>query len=262
MAEFKLPVQKVKSAQKSPKNLVIFSKPKVGKTELLAQLENCLVLDLEDGSDYVDALKLKANSVEDINAIGKLIMAQTKEDGKPPYDYIAIDTMTALEQFCIPYAEVIYSRTPMGKNWFKKDKNKKLSTASGKVQYGSIINLPNGAGYMYLREAFAKMIGYIKTWAPRIIQVCHVKDILLDKDGAEFSVMDLNLTGNIKRTTAAQSDAIGYLYRKGNQNILSFKTSGDTTAGARPKHLSNAEIIISEMKEDGLVTHWDKVYID
>lgn len=258
MTEIKLPTQKIKATHKSPKNLIIFSKPKVGKTELLAQLDNCLILDLEDGSDFVDALKVKASSVEDINEIGKKLAAMDHK-----YDYVAIDTMTALEQFCIPYGEVIYSRTPMGKNWFKKDaQTKKLSKASGKVMYGSIINLPNGAGYMYLREAFAKMIGYIKTWAPRIIQVCHVKDILLDKDGTEFNVMDLNLTGNIKRTTAAQSDAIGYIYRKGNQNIMTFKTVDDTTCGARPEHLRNAEIVISEMKEDGLVTHWDKVYID
>lgn len=257
MTKIKLPEQPVKAAHKSPKNLIIFSKPKVGKTELLAQLPNCLILDLEDGSDYVDALKIKASSVQDIEDIGKEIIAQGN-----PYDYVAIDTMTALEKLCIPYAEVIYSRTPMGKNWFKKDAKGKLLPQSGKIMYGSIINLPNGAGYMYLREAFAKMISFIKTWAPRIIEVCHVKDILLDKDGSEFSVMDLNLTGNIKRTTAAQSDAIGYLYRKGNQNILSFKTSGDTTAGARPKHLSNAEIVISEMKDNELVTYWDKVYID
>ena len=60
MGEIKLPTQKIKATQQSPKNLIIFAKPKVGKTSLLAELENCLILDLEEGSDYVNAMKLKA----------------------------------------------------------------------------------------------------------------------------------------------------------------------------------------------------------
>lgn len=40
-----LPLKPVKAATQSPKELIIFSKPKVGKTTLLAQLENCLILD-------------------------------------------------------------------------------------------------------------------------------------------------------------------------------------------------------------------------
>jgi hypothetical protein len=53
------------------------------------------------------------------------------------------------------------------------------------------------------------------------------------------------------------------LYRKGNQNILSFKTTDDVGCGARPDHLKNVEIVISEINEEGeITTHWDKVFID
>jgi len=257
MAEVKLPMQKVKAAHKSPKNLIIFSKPKVGKTELLAGLEGCLILDLEKGSDYVDAMKIQANNVEEIKAIGEEI----KKQGNP-YKFVAVDTVTALEAICIPYAEILYSRTPMGKNWFKKAGDGTLDKSSGKRQYGNILNLPNGGGYAYLREAVTKMVEYIKTWAPRVILVGHIKDVLLEKAGGEFTSSDLDLTGKIKRILSSQSDAIGYLYRKGNQNVLSFKTTDEVSCGARPDHLRNQEIVISEMTEEGLVTHWDKVYID
>lgn len=252
-----LPTQKIKAKHKSPKNLIIFSKPKVGKTELIANLPDCLILDLEGGSDYVDALKVKADSVQKIKEIGLAI-----KKAEYPYKYIAVDTITALETICIPYAEILYAKTAMGKNWFKKDKDGKLDKASGKSIYGNIINLPNGAGYSYLRQAVTNIIEYIKTLAPRIILVGHVKDVLLEKSGAEFTSSDLDLTGKIKRIISSQSDAIGYLYRKGNQNILSFKTTDDVSCGARPEHLRNAEIVISEMTENGLVTHWDKIYID
>jgi hypothetical protein len=51
--------------------------------------------------------------------------------------------------------------------------------------------------------------------------------------------------------------------RKGDKNILSFKTQDDISCGARPEHLRNKEIVISETLEDGtIVTHWDEVFID
>ena len=256
-----LPTKISKATHKSPKNIIIFSKPKTGKTSLLAQLPNWLILDLEDGTDYVDCMAVKAKNVKDIQEIGNAI----KEAGNP-YAGVAVDTITALEEICIPYAETLYSRTAMGKNWFKMvdgpDGKPMLADDSGKRIYSSILNMPNGAGYPYLREAFSKMIEYIKTWAPRVILVGHIKDVLLEKNGTEFNALDLDLTGKIKRITSAQSDAIGYLYRKGNQNILSFKTTDEVGCGARPDHLRNAEIVISEMNDGVLETHWNKIYID
>jgi energy-coupling factor transporter ATP-binding protein EcfA2 len=246
--EIILPTSKVPAEQSSPRNLVIFSKPKTGKTTLLSQLDGCLILDLEKGSKYVDAMKVEAKSIEEIKQIGKAII----EAGNP-YKYIAVDTITALEEMCIPYAEQLYMKTPMGKNW----------PTDGKLKYGTIIGLPNGAGYQYLREAFTKAIAYIQTWAPRVILVGHVKDTMLEKDGAEFNSLDLDLTGKLKRITASNSDSIGYLYRKGKKNILSFKTSDDIACGARPKHLSNQEIVLSEIDAEGnITTNWDKIYID
>lgn len=253
-----LPMAKVMSESHSPKNLIIFSKPKVGKTSLLAELEDALLIDLEGGSDYVNAMKIQAKSWQDIKAIG----LEIRKAGNP-YKYIILDTITALETMCVPYAETLYSQKPMGKTWFKKDANNKLSSTSGKAQYGNILNLPNGAGYAYLREAMTKIIDFIKSLAPRIILVGHIKDVLLEKAGGEFTSSDLDLTGKIKRILSSQSDAIGYLYRKGNQNILSFATSDGVACGARPGHLRNAEIVVSELQEDGtLLTHWDKIYID
>ena len=131
MSDIILPMKKVSAETKSPKNLIIFSKPKVGKTSLLSELENCLIIDLEDGTDYVDAIKLKARSIQDIKAIGKAI-----KDADYPYKYVAVDTITALEEMCVPLAEEMYSKSSMGKNWFTE----------GKDKYGTILNMPNGAG--------------------------------------------------------------------------------------------------------------------
>lgn len=257
MSEIVLPTERIAASKQSPKNLIIFSKPKVGKSTILAGLDNCLLLDLEEGSDYVAAMKLQARNVDDIREIGKKI----KEAGHP-YKYIAIDTVTALEEIAIPYAEEIYSKTPMGSSWFKM-KDGKLDPDSGKAKYGNIIGMPNGAGYMWLRQAYEKLVDHIKTWAPHLIQLGHVKDTVLEKNGAEFNSLDLDLTGKLKRIASSKSDAIAYLYRKGNKNILSFKTSDEVSCGARPEHLRNKEIVISELTKEGVVvTHWDEIFID
>ncbi len=245
-----LPTSKVAPESLSPKNLIIFSKPKTGKTSLLAELPDCLILDLEGGSKYRNAMKVEANSFEEIREVGQAI----KEAGNP-YKIIAVDTITALEEMVIPYAEALYSRAPMGKNWF--------NPGGGKEKYGSILGLPEGSGYYWTRQAFTKVIDYIKTWAPYVIFVGHVKDTQLEKAGGTFNSLDLDLTGKLKRITTSNSDAIGYLYRKGNKNVLSFKTNDDIACGARPAHLSNAEIVISEIDENGeYKTYWDKVFID
>lgn len=246
-AKIELPLAPVKATVKSPKELIIFSKPKVGKTTLMSHLPNCLILDFENGSDYVDAMKLKVTDISTLKSIGKAI-----KEADYPYKYIAVDTVTALEEFCIDYAEDLYSKSSMGKNWFTE----------GKPKYGVITNMPQGAGYQWLRTAYNKVLDYVRTLAPRIILVGHVKDTLLEKAGNEFNSMDLDLTGKIKRITASNSDAIGYLYRKGDKNILSFKTTDEISCGARPEHLRNQEIVISELTDKGFTTHWDKVFID
>jgi hypothetical protein len=252
-----LPKQKVKAELLSPSTLIVFSKPKVGKTSLLAELEDALILDIEKGAKYVDSMKIEINSIEHIFEVGKAI-----KDAGNPYKYIVLDTITKLEELCIPYAEKLYSLTAMGKNWFKRDAAGKLTPDSGKAMYRTITNLPNGAGYQYVREAMTKVVEFCKTLAPRIILVGHIKDTLLEKNGVEFTVSDLNLTGKIKNIMTSQADAIGYMYRRGNKNYLSFKTSDEVTCGARPAHLKNKEILISELTDEGFVTYWNEIYID
>ncbi len=252
-----LPLQPVKAKFKSPKNLIIFSKPKTGKTEAISKLEDLLLLDFEGGSDYVDAQKIKVTSINHLFQIAKAV-----KEADFPYKYVAVDTVTALEAMCIGYAEKLYASRPMGKTWLKKDAKGNLAKDSGKKQYGNILNLPNGSGYGYLREAVTSVIKIIEKMAPRIIILGHIKSILLEKKGTEFTSSDLDLTGKIKSILTSQSDAIGYLHRKGNKNILSFKTSDTVACGARPAHLSNAEITLSEKTDEGLITNWDQIYID
>ena len=235
-----LPTKKIKADRVNPKRLIVYSKPKTGKTSAFAGLENNLILDLENGADYVDALKIKINSLQELLDAGKAI----KEAGKP-YTYVTIDTVTALEDMVMPLAIKLYKQTSMGKNY----------------DGDNVLSLPNGAGYLYLRQAFFQVLDFIDTLAPHIILSGHIKDKQVDDKGEMVMAANIDLTGKIKSLICANADAIGYMFRKGNQTILSFKTIGEVTCGARPEHLRNEEIVISEMNDKGeLVIHWDKVY--
>ena len=125
----------------------------------------------------------------------------------------------------------------------------------------NVITLPNGAGYLYIREAFFDVLNYVDTLAEHIILSGHIKDKQVDDKGEMVMAANIDLTGKIKSLICANSDAIGYMFRKGNKVMLNFKTNEETTCGARPEHLRNAEIVISEINDKGdIVTHWDKVY--
>ena len=235
-----LPTAKVKGSRVNPKRIVIYSKPKTGKTTAYAGLDNNLILDLENGADYVDALKVKISNLQELLDAGKAI----KEAGKP-YDYVTIDTVTALEEMIMPLAIKLYRETSMGKNF----------------DGTTVANLPNGAGYLYIRQAFFQVLDFIDTLAPTIILSGHIKDKQVDDKGELVMSANIDLTGKIKSMICAQADAIGYMFRKGNKTILSFKTNDEVTCGARPEHLRNEEIVITEMIDDVLHTTWDKVFL-
>lgn len=141
-----LPLEEIGPESQSPENLIIFSKPKVGKTELVSKLPKCLILDFEKGSKFIKGYKVKIDSVETLKKIGLEIKEYRKAKGVYPYNYVAIDTTTALEEMGALHGETLYSKTIPGKNWFKKEPDGKLAEDSGKRKYGNLEGMPEGAG--------------------------------------------------------------------------------------------------------------------
>ena len=227
-----LPKKKIKVVNNNPRKLILYSQPKMGKTTVLSQLENCLIIDLENGSDFVDALKVKANNLKEFHEIGESIKKENK-----PYKYVAIDTITRLEKWCEDTAKNMYKKTPMGKKFAGE----------------SVLTLPNGAGYLYLRLAFEQWLEYASSLAEHVIYVGHLKNKLIEKKGKEVNAKDLDLTGKIASITSANADAIGYLYRDSENNLkINFQAQDVLIAGSRCEHLKGQDI-----KFD-----WSKIYID
>ena len=83
----------------------------------------------------------------------------------------------------------------------------------------------------------------------------------VDDKGELVMSANIDLTGKIKSLICANADAIGYMFRKGTQTILSFKSNDEVTCGARPDHLRNKEIVIADSTDGDLKISWDEVYI-
>ena len=241
-----LPKEKVKAKVENPRFLIIFGKPKAGKTTLASKLDNNLIIDLEGGSEFLEALAVQARSVKDLGEIANAIREEIKSTGKKPYKYITLDNASRLEEICLSYAATLYRQTPMGKNY----------------QGNDVRTLPNGSGYMYLQQAVRKVIDMFRDLCDNFILIGHLKDKMINKEGEELSEMSLDLVGKLANIICGEADAVGYVYRKKNETHISFEGGDNSVREARAPHLRGQKIVIAESNENNeITTHWDKIYL-
>ena len=247
-----------KATLTSPRKLFIYANYKVGKTELITGLKDYVSIDLEKSSSFYDGNFVdvrgyaESKGITPLSALNEtygLLKAEVEKRGSK-IPYIAIDTATALEDIAKEYAAIQYKKTPLGSKWTGTD----------------VTTLAHGAGYALLASAYQKLYDTFLVYADRLILLGHLKNSSITKDGKELSATDINLTGKLKHIICADSDAIGYLYRKeAGKNFISFKKMSDTdiVTGTRCAHLDGKEFLISEKTEDGSIkTYWENIYID
>jgi len=241
-----LPTTKVPASSTNPQYLILYGLPKAGKTSAVAQLENNLIVDLEGGSRFIDALAVQARTINDLGEIAQAIRAKNTEVGHNFYKRITIDNATRLEDICMSYACTLYRQTELGKNWKGTD----------------VTTLARGAGYKYLRDAVKKVIDMFRDLCDEFILIGHVKDSITDKDGEEVNAKEIDLVGKLGKIVSGMADAVGYVYRKDNETHISFKSGGDgTVMEARAKHIAGKDIVIATGNEDGsITTYWDRIY--
>lgn len=262
-----LPTQKSNVINENPSFVVIYGRPKCGKSTWISAINNNLILDLEDGYRSLSVLKIQARTYDDFVEIRKLIIEKgiadkcTKENGKKPYDFITIDNATRLEDYLASRAAELYRSTPMGAKWgLLKDEHGVPIIKNGKVLIdpkANVLTLPNGLGYTFIRTAVKDVIDMFKPLCHTLILVAHVKDKLVSKNGKEMSTMSIDLTGKLSDIIAGQADAVGYMYREGNKTILSFKGGEDILREARPLHLRNKDFAVIESDDNGNITKID-----
>ena len=233
-----LPTEKSIPKVNNPKLLILFGRPKAGKSTLMAALDNNLIIDLENGYQALSALVVQARSIKDFAEIANALREKIKELGRYPYKYITIDNATRLEEMCLSYAAQLYKATPQGKSWQGTD----------------IRTLPQGSGYMYLRQAVRKVVDMFRDLCDSLILIAHVKEKMINKEGEEQSEMSIDLTGKLGDILCGEADAIGYVYRKKNETHVSFEGGENTIREARADHLRGKNIIVATSDENNKIT--------
>lgn len=240
-----LPQSRLAATRINPRISLFYGLPKVGKTTEVAKLEECLILDAERGAEALDVMRVPVNSISGptvhnqdgslaftsidsvFNEIMKIGIAEFEKTGKkpkPPYKYLAMDTLDKLEDFCEVTATEKYKASVIGQKFEGK----------------SVIELPQGAGYYHLRNEVLGYVDKLASICEHLILVSHIKEKLLNKGGIEVSVRDISLTGKLGSMVAAKADVIGYMYREpGKEGVqVSFETTENGVMGARFRRLA------------------------
>jgi len=248
--DIQLPTVKTGIEKINPTTLAIFGLPKCGKTTALATLEDCLIIDTEDGSSYVEALKVKVP--EDLGPVAKFewlrkVARKLKEEKK--YKYVAIDTLTMLDEWSEWVGTYKYMNSVQGAS-FNRQKSLSGQPIKGGTMlkptdaaYESVNTIPEGYGYRWSREAimdlFTELAG---TGTVCTIFVCHVAEKMISKGNQDsVRVRDLALTGKVKDIISRKVDAVGYVYNEDGKIMISFKGNEDRAGGIRSAHIRGYE---------------------
>ena len=235
----------------------------------MASLDNNLIIDLEDGYRALDVMAVNAKNANDIFEIRNLIQQKNQENGgKPFYRFITIDNASRLEEMAVVYAAALYRKTQMGANFgYKKDKiGNILKDANGNKVIDTradVRQLPNGAGYLYMRNAVKEMVNMFKPLCDTLILVCHVKDKQIKKNDEETTEMAVDMAGKTGDIICGEADAIGYISRQGNKTLISFVGGGDAIRGSRPLHLREKVFQVAESDDKGNIkVDMSQIFLD
>ena len=265
--EIILPTERRKAQNYNPRLLILFGFPKSGKSSAVASLDNNLIIDLEDGYRALDVMAVNANNIQDIFAIKAALQKKIVENnGKLPYKFITIDNATRLEEMALSYAAVLYRKSSVGVNWgMLRDANGAILKKDGKAipdPKADVRTLPNGAGYLYLRQALKETINMFKPLCETLILVCHVKDKQIQMNNVESTELVVDLAGKLGDIICGEADAVGFVYREGNKTIISFEGGDGHIREARPLHLRGKKFVVGESDENNnLKMNLGKIFI-
>ena len=156
-----LPTKTVKPTKDAPDIMLLISPPKTGKTEAAAALtrlcESAILLDCEprEGSKYTEARKLVIDSLIQLKEVCDAI-----EQAGKPYQYVVIDSITAIQDWMIDYCIEKCKKT--NDPDYLKTKN--------------LFRMNRGKGWVMLREEFGRLLNRLARLGQHVIFIGHVKD--------------------------------------------------------------------------------------
>jgi hypothetical protein len=238
MEELKLPDEVTKATLLPPRDLVIISIPKAGKSVILGRFteeRNAIVFDLEKGGfDYIPARKISSytgqettrwESFQNYIKYRNLLL-----ENKGKYEYILIDGLSDLDDLSEIGGTLAYQNSIIGKK-FNRPEGNPLAPAYKFTdpEWKSVLTLPEGYGYRHTRDWFLQQIDIFKQISPYRIWAAHLADKYIKDNGKEEVIgSELALTGQLKRIFASRVTAMAKLIVDGNERWLNFDVQNDS----------------------------------
>lgn len=252
----------------NPGFIILGGTPKSGKSTLMASLDNNLIIDCENGYRALSVMKVQARTAKDLFDIARAVKQEIdNNNGTFPYRFITIDNASRVEEMSLPFAASLYRKTQMGANWGKKlgPDGRPLKDANNKPiddPRADVRTLPNGAGYLYLRQAVKQVIDMFKPLCETLILITHVKDKTITRNNVEMSEMSIDLAGKLGDIICGEADAIGLVYRDKNKTYISFEGGDNVIREARPAHLRGKKFcVITSDEDDNITVDMSKIFI-
>jgi len=201
--------KKRKAVSINPQLLLLYGAPKVGKTTMLSQLDDCLIIDTERGANMLEGY---IESVTNRDQLIELLL-QLKDSKDVKYKYIALDTIDKIAEWA----------------------EQRVCEEEG---VRALADLAFGKGYGLTREKVSKTIEAFLGVTEHLIIVGHRKPAFAVTDGSPIVVPEsLDMTGKLKNIIMSRCDAIGYVFREEDDLKVSFQANDAIEAGSRCEHL-------------------------
>jgi hypothetical protein len=257
---FDLPVELTKPT-KNMETCILYGLPKCGKTTLLSKLDNCLIIDTENGSNKISGLIKK---VPDEDAVGKMRWLEDFADfliakGKP-YDYVAIDTFSEVNDMAEWSGTNRYMNSIQGQKFNRERDEDGNPIKKGKMlkindpDFESVHTVGEGFGYRWSREDTLRVFEkYTRVAKKCVFFVCHVEDKFIgQKENTDVIVpKQLALTGKLRNILPRKVDAIGYIYNEDGVIKINFTGNEERVGGNRCPHLQGFND----------VADWSKIFL-
>lgn len=198
--------EKRKAVSVNPGILLLYGAPKVGKTTMLSKLDDCLVIDTEQGGNMLDGY------FETVDSKDELLQFYASAAEGHEYKYFALDTIDKIV------------------NWIERDVCREFDIES-------INDLPFGKGFGLVRERVMNNIKKLRSLCDHLIIIGHRKTASPIDNSTAIEPESLDLSGKLKNMVMAQADAIGYMFREEDNLMVSFQAGKALEAGSRCDHL-------------------------
>lgn len=264
--EFSFP-QELSIPDSEMKSCILYGLPKCGKTTVLSKLPNCLIIDTENGSDKVSGLIKKVS--QEKGPVAKMQWLEKFADelikANKPYDYVALDTFTEVNEWAEWSGTFRYSQTTLGKS-FNREKDSLGNPIKGgnllkstDIDYQSVHTLAEGYGYRWSREDTMRVFDkYMRVANKCVFFICHVEDKYVGGGDTRITLKEevapkqISLTGKLKDILPRKVDAVGYVYNEEGVIKVNFTGSEKRVGGNRCMHLQGYNDVLD----------WNKIFIN